>query len=96
MSNRYAIYEVFDGRRRIPFNIRLPKKIVEAASIRDAVNAFSLIRNLDIVDYTELPEDDVRVLFRRTDLFGESSDFGYYFRMLKYGELLEEKDPAHD
>jgi hypothetical protein len=90
MSNRYAIYEEYDGKRKIPINIRLPRKIVDAASIRDAVNAFSLSHNLEIVRYTELPEDDVRVRFRRTNFLGQSSDFGYYFRMLKYGEFIEQ------
>ncbi|MCO7127554.1 hypothetical protein NIE88_17495 [Sporolactobacillus shoreicorticis] len=96
MENRYAIYEEYDGRQRFPINIRLPKKIVEAMSLRDAVNAFSLSHNLEIVRYAELPEDDVRVWFRRTNLLGQSSNFGYYFRMLKYGELSEEKDPFPD
>ncbi|MET1250073.1 hypothetical protein ABWW58_14940 [Sporolactobacillus sp. STCC-11] len=90
MSNRYAIYEEYDGKLTIPITFRLPKKIVEAVSIRDAVNAFSLSHNLEIVRYNELPEDDARVRFRRTNLFGQSSDFGYYFRMLKYGEFIEQ------
>ncbi|GAY77456.1 hypothetical protein [Sporolactobacillus inulinus] len=90
MNSRFAIYEEFDGSRPLPVSIRLPQKIVEAASIRDAVNAFSMRHNLDIIRYEELPEDDVRVLFRRTNAFGQRADFGYYFRKLRFGELIEQ------
>lgn len=88
--NRFAIYEEFNGQRRMPIDIKLPKKIIEAASIRDAVNAFSLRHNLEIVRSEELPEDDMRVAFRKTSIIGQTSNFIYYIRMLKYGELIEE------
>ncbi|MCO7174932.1 hypothetical protein ACFP7A_04325 [Sporolactobacillus kofuensis] len=87
--NRYAIYEEYNGRQRMPVDIKLPKKIVEAASIRDAVNAFSLRHNLEITHFEELPEDDMRVYFERSNIIGQSSSFIYYIRMLKYGELIE-------
>ncbi|RYL89308.1 hypothetical protein EWI07_12880 [Sporolactobacillus sp. THM7-4] len=80
--NRYAMYVEYDGKQTLPVDIRLPQQIIPASSLLNAIRTLALRNNFEVVSYDELQENDVRVFYRRSNLFGDEQEYIYYVREL--------------
>lgn len=80
--HRYVLFVEYDGKRTLPVDIAQPKTIIEATTILNAIRSFSLTHNFELVDYDELPENDMRAFFREKNRFGKTRESIYYIRCL--------------
>lgn len=89
--HRYALFVEYDGEQTLPVDITLPKNIIEATTLMNAIRSYSLRHNLELVDYDELPENDMRAFFRERNRFGDTRNLIYYIRRLTGDENGEEQ-----
>ncbi|GGL58762.1 hypothetical protein [Sporolactobacillus putidus] len=89
--HRYALFVEYDGKRTLPVDITLPKNIIEATTILNAIRSYSLRHNLELVDYDELPENDMRAFFREKNFSGDTRDLIYYIRRVTRDEKDKEQ-----